>query len=62
MIASRDEAKGLLISSLFFVDQGIQDSLYEALSTGQIDRDKFQELIETLTQWQRMSKKLLSVF
>ena len=61
MIIATDETKGLLVSSLFFVDQKIQDSLYEALSTGKIDRDRFKELTGKLAEWQSLSKSLISI-
>ncbi len=60
-IASQEEAKGVTLSSILFVDDKIQEALYEGLSTGSIDRDKFQELTEKLTQWQGLSRELMSL-
>lgn len=60
-IATHEEAKSLTLSSVLFVDEKIQEALYEALSLGEINRERFQELTGKLTQWQGLSRELISV-
>ena len=60
-ITSHEEAKSVTLSSILFVDEKIQDALYEGLTIGKIDRDRFQDLTGKLAQWQGLSQELMSV-
>ncbi len=61
MIASPEETKSVILSSLLFVDEKIQEALYEKLGSGELSRDGFQKLMTKLSQWQDLSKELLSM-
>jgi len=60
-IATEEEAKSVTLSSILFVDEKIQEALYEGLGTGEIEHKKFRQLMEKLAQWQGLSRDLMSV-
>ena len=58
---SPEETKSVLLSSLLFVDEKIQEALYEKLGAGELGTNRFQELMNKLAQWQALSRELLSM-
>ena len=61
MITSQEEARSVIVGSLLHVDEKIQEALYEKLGSADLNGEKFQELSEKLTQWQKLSRELVAV-
>jgi hypothetical protein len=45
---------------IILIDEKIQDELYEKLTSGMVDRERFEELTEKFRTWQRLCRELIS--
>jgi hypothetical protein len=59
-VITKDHELRAATDLIILIDEKIQDELYERLSSGMIERERFGDLTQKLREWQNLCLELIS--